>query len=66
MNVPVDDASALAAGLLQLLADPGQRAQMGYEARRRFENEFTSALATRRFIDLYGTLTGRAVSNAKL
>jgi glycosyltransferase involved in cell wall biosynthesis len=66
LNVPVDDASALAAGLLQLLADPGQRAQMGYEARRRFENEFTSALATRRFIDLYGTLTGRAVSNAKL
>jgi glycosyltransferase involved in cell wall biosynthesis len=59
LNVPAGNALALAAALAQLLGDPERRAQMGREARRRFESEFTAALATRRFLDLYGALAGR-------
>lgn len=61
LNVPVGDAPALAAALSQLLADPKARVRMGQEARRRFESEFTASLATRRFMSLYGSLTGRPV-----
>jgi glycosyltransferase involved in cell wall biosynthesis len=64
LNVPAGDAPALAAALAQLLGDPEQRARMGREARRRFETEFSSALATRRFLDLYGTLAGYPVADA--
>ena len=64
LNVPVDDAPALAAALLQLLADPGLRAQMGHEARHRFEREFTAELTTRRFVNLYDALMDQAVANA--
>ncbi len=64
LNVPAGDASALAAALTQLLADPKRRAKMGREARHRYETEFTSALATRRFMDLYRALAGRRVVDA--
>lgn len=65
LNVPVGDAAALASALTQLLADTQRRAQMSREARRRFEEEFTSELATSRFIALYHALVdGPAAADA--
>ena len=61
LNVPIGDAQALAAALSQLLADPARRDRMGRESRRRFEAEFTAALASRRMLDLYGSLAGARV-----
>jgi glycosyltransferase involved in cell wall biosynthesis len=61
LNVPAGDARALAAAVRQLLADPQRREQMGREARHRFQTEFTAAVATRRFLDLYAVLAGRGL-----
>jgi glycosyltransferase involved in cell wall biosynthesis len=64
LNVPVGDATALAAALVQLLSDQDLRARMGREARRRYEAEFTSDLATGLFMTLYNSLTGRSNADA--
>jgi len=60
LNVPVGDATMLAAALAKLLAEPGKRAEMGRAARHRFEREFTSDRATSRFMELYRNLAGDA------
>jgi glycosyltransferase involved in cell wall biosynthesis len=64
LNVPAGDTAALGAALAELLADPQRRTQMGLEARRRFETEFTSELATQRFMSLYGALAGHSVAKS--
>lgn len=63
LNVPVGDASALAIALTELIADPQRRARMGREARLRYEEEFTSEIATHRFMALYGALACRPLTD---
>jgi glycosyltransferase involved in cell wall biosynthesis len=62
LNVPAGDARALAMALAGLVTNPERRARMGLAARRRFETEFTSALTSQRFMNLYCALTGRQVA----
>jgi len=47
--VPPGDAHAIAKAILQLKCDPDLQAQMGFDARRHFENHFTLEQAHRRF-----------------
>jgi colanic acid biosynthesis glycosyl transferase WcaI len=47
--VPPGNAHSIAEAILQLKGDPDLRRQMGFEARRHFENHFTLEQAHRRF-----------------
>jgi glycosyltransferase involved in cell wall biosynthesis len=58
LNVPVGDPAALAAAITQLLQAPERLARMRLASRRRFETEFTAAVATNRVLDLYAALGG--------
>lgn len=55
-NVPVGDALALAATITALLDEPERLAGMRSASRRRFETEFTAAVATRRVLEIYTSL----------
>lgn len=56
LNVPVGDASALAAALVRLLSDDAWRHELGRGARRRYEEEFSAARMTQRVLALYRSL----------
>lgn len=58
LNVPVRDPAALTDALHALLADEALRRRMGEAARRRYENEFSAELMTRRVLQLYRRLVG--------
>ena len=63
--VPVGDASALAAGVLRLLADPALQTELGRNARQRMREQFSMAAAARRFSNIYSQLVfGRASEGA--
>ena len=51
--VPPGDAGALREALMALLAESARRAEMGREARRVFEEEYTARLMVERFLGLY-------------
>jgi glycosyltransferase involved in cell wall biosynthesis len=51
--VPDGDEAALAAALLDLLADPAERARLGSNARRVFREEFTAESMVARYESLY-------------
>jgi glycosyltransferase involved in cell wall biosynthesis len=54
--VPVGDAPALAAALVEVLQNPARREEMGRAARQKAEASFGLASCTRRFRCLYATL----------
>jgi glycosyltransferase involved in cell wall biosynthesis len=58
--VGAEDASGLGAAIAELLADPGSRARLGSEARALVCAENQEALAVRRHLELYESLTERA------
>jgi glycosyltransferase involved in cell wall biosynthesis len=58
--VPLDDAPAMAARLLDLLGDDARRRQMGRAARAHVESAFSLAAMARRTEELYATLLARA------
>jgi glycosyltransferase involved in cell wall biosynthesis len=47
------DPSALAAGIRDLLTDPSRRERMGLNARRRVEEDFSTAAMAQRYVELY-------------
>ena len=51
--VPVDDATALAAAILQLLDDPALRSELGHQARGRAEREYDIHRVVDRLVKLY-------------
>jgi glycosyltransferase involved in cell wall biosynthesis len=51
--VPVDDARALAAAIVRLLADPALRARLGGQARQRMIRDFSIASVAARIASLY-------------
>jgi rhamnosyl/mannosyltransferase len=59
LNVPVNDAGALADALRSLLSDDTRRHALGQGARRRYEEEFSAARMTARVLDLYRSLLAR-------
>ncbi len=59
LNVPVNDAGALADALRSLLSDDTLRHALGQGARRRYEEEFSAARMTARVLDLYRSLLAR-------
>ena len=56
LNVPASDSPALAAALLQLLADEPLRARLGAAARARYEQDFQAERMTQHTLDLYRRL----------
>jgi len=54
--VPVGDAAALAAALVELLRDPAGRARMGEAARQRFRALFTAGRMVEETLRVYGAL----------
>lgn len=59
--VPVRDAKALAAAIVELARDAGRRAGMGAESRRMACEEFSQAEVLRRTLDVYRQAAGREV-----
>ena len=57
--IGTDDASALAAALDELVADPDLRAAMGGAGRRRFETHFESRVAAQRTAAAYDEIAAR-------
>lgn len=55
---PQDDADALAAALRRLLDDPGERARIGADGRRRVIGNFSNEALARRQLDFWRTLAG--------
>lgn len=53
INVPVKDPCALAEAINRLLTAPEEAERLGNLARTRFENDFSCALMSRRFLCLY-------------
>lgn len=62
--VPVGDATALAAALRELIADPAVRERMGAESRRRAEREFGLEAVTSQTLALYGELAAGGADGA--
>ena len=60
--VPPQDAPALVAAVLRLLADTDLRAQLGAAARRSVQEEFSVALEVQRNLELYGQLCNDSIS----
>jgi glycosyltransferase involved in cell wall biosynthesis len=56
LTVPVGDASALAAAMAKLAADPGLRKRFGANARRLVESKFSAEAIGRATVALYGEL----------
>jgi glycosyltransferase involved in cell wall biosynthesis len=56
--VPVGDAAALAAALIELLRAPERRKALGRAGRRRFEREFTAERMVDETLDVYRELHG--------
>jgi glycosyltransferase involved in cell wall biosynthesis len=57
LNVPVSSPGALAGALTSIVHNPGSAQSFGQAARKRYEDEFTATLMTRRTLDLYRRLT---------
>ncbi len=53
LNVPPGEPHPLAQALDRLVADPALRLQLGAEARRRYETEFSADRMTQRLIEVY-------------
>ena len=64
--VPADDATALAAAIEQLAADPALRRQYGAAGRQLVATEFSSERIGRKTVALYDGLLGRALAGAAL
>ncbi len=56
--VPVRDARALAAAIVELLKDPARRAALGAAAQARVQLHFTAGRMVQRILDAYGQLVG--------
>lgn len=56
LNVPVNDAAALAAACNEVLASDVLRADLARGSRTRFENEFTEKVSTQRMLAVYKSL----------
>ena len=59
LNVPVLSPEALAGALTSIVHNPGLAQIFGQAARKRYEDEFTATLMTRRTIDFYQRLMAR-------
>ena len=59
LNVPVSSPEALAGALTSIVHNPGLAQIFGQAARKRYEDEFTATLMTRRTIDFYQRLMAR-------
>ncbi len=62
--VPPEDGKAIAGAILRLAHDPAEAKQMGANARRHFEEHFTSERAFRQFSDLFAGLLERRGGDA--
>ncbi len=60
--VPAGDAQALAAVLVRLAADSGERRELGAAARRRYEEHYSLERFQARMAELYGELLGTRVA----
>jgi glycosyltransferase involved in cell wall biosynthesis len=57
--VPVDDAGALAAALQRLIDDPQMAERLAQSGRAAYDEDFTEAVAVRRYLALFDQLLGR-------
>ncbi len=55
--VPIDDASALAAAMARLAADPPLRARLAAAGRAAYEGQFTESAVVRRYQDFFAAVT---------
>lgn len=59
LSVPVNDPRALAEALDRLLSNPNEAARFGAEGRKRFEDEYSRDMMTKRFLASYDLLLQR-------
>lgn len=57
--VPIDDPSALASAVTDLLGSPEEAARLGEAGRRTVEERFSSRETARRYVEVYRRVTGR-------